>query len=188
MPLLISLLIGIFIFTTYFPTNILVVLDLFFIRLLAILLLLGAITQGPVTGVLAFLVVGGLFLERNRRKLDNVKIRLYSQMASAMAAADGADGLGNDGMQRGPERQATTEEEGVAQKNVFVAPFDEPELGNVWRWKPEDNCKEENWSPVAPTIDTKAPVRTIAGGSKTWQFFLQKALAGSGIDPPPPGV
>jgi len=177
MPGLIFVLIIIFISTSYLSTNVLIVLDLLFVRIFVIGFLLWAITQGPVLGVLAFLVVAGLFLERNRRKLSAVKTRLYSELASSMAAAEGADGLGNDGMQKGPERQATVEEEGESQKNVFVPPFEEPELGNVWKWSPEDSCKEENWSAVAPTINTKQPVRTITGGSKTWPFFILKNLA-----------
>lgn len=177
MPAILIFLILIFLSTSYLSTSVLVVLDLLFIRILVIVFLLWAITQGPVTGVLAFLVIAGLFLERNRRKLSAVKIKLYSELASSMAAAEGADGLGNDGMQRGPERQATVEEESIPQKNVFVPPFEEPELGNVWKWFPGDSCKEENWSAVAPTINTKEPVRTIAGGSKTWPYFIAKNLA-----------
>lgn len=182
-PLQFIFLFLIFIFTSQLSTSVLVVLDLLFVRIVAIALLLWAITSGPVLGVVTFLVLANLFLERNRRKLSSVKIRLYSELASNMAAAEGADGLGRDGMQKGPERPATLEEEGVSQKNVFVPPFEEPELGNVWRWTPEDSCKEENWSAVAPTINTKQPVRTITGGSKTWPLFITKNLAGPGIRP-----
>lgn len=181
-PLVFITLFLVFLATSNISTSVLIVLDLLFIRIAAVALLLWAITTGPVTGVLTFLVIAGLFMERNRRKLSSVKIRMYSEMATAAAASEGADGLGRDGMQRGPERQATTAEESVPQKNVLVPPFEEPELGNVWRWSPEDSCKEENWSAVAPTINTKQPIRTIAGGSKTWPFFLEKSLAG-GLKP-----
>ena len=183
-PLVIIALFLAFLFTSQLSTNILMILDLLFVRIAAVLLLLWAISSGPITGILMFLVIAGLFLERNRRKLSSIKVRLYSDLASSMAAAEGADGLGRDGMQKGPERLATTEEVGTPQENVYVAPFDEPELGNVWKWKPEDACKEENWSAVAPTINNKQPVRTIVGGSKTWAFFLEKSLAGAGIRPP----
>lgn len=182
-PLLVTFLAVLFFSTSFISTNVLVVLDLLFVRILAVAFLLWAISQGPAIGILAFLVVAGLFTERNRRKLSSVKIRLYSDMATSMAAAEGADGLGNDGMQKGPERLATTKEESQSQKNVFVPPFEEPELGNVWKWRPEDACKEENWSAVAPTINTKQPTRTIVGGSKTWPFFITNDLAGSGIRP-----
>jgi hypothetical protein len=182
-PLIFIILFLVFIASSYISTSVLIILDLLFIRIAAVALLLWAITAGPITGVFTFLVIAGLFMERNRRKLSSVKIRMYSDMA--MAAAAGEDGLGNDGMHHGPERPSTTLEESEAQKNVLVPPFEEPELGNVWKWSPEDACKEENWSAVAPTINTKQPVRTIAGGSKTWPFFLEKSLAG-GLNPATP--
>lgn len=182
-PLVFTVFILIFLVTSYLSTSYLIILDLLFVRILLIFILLWSITCGPYTGVLAFLVIAALFLERNRRKLSAVKVRMYSDLATDMAAAEGADGLGNDGIQKGPERTATVEEESESQKNVSVPPYNTPELGNVWKWNPEDNGKYENWSKVAPSINLKKPVRTIAGGSKTWTYFIENSLAGEGIDP-----
>lgn len=172
-----------FIGSSYLPDSILLVLDNVFIRIGTVLLILWAITTGPEVGVMMLLLIVQLYIERNNRKITNTKIRLYSELATKMSAGEGADGLGNDGRrnQENVEREATVAEEARAQDTVPVLPFDTPELGNIWTWNPKDACKGNEFKPVAPTINTKQPTKTIDGGSKTWNFFINKDLAGRGL-------
>jgi len=172
-----------FIGSPYLPDSILLILDNLFIRIGTILLILWAITTGPVVGVMMLLLIVQLYIERNNRKITSTKIRLYSELATKMSAGEGADGLGNDGRrnQLNVEREATISEEGKPQTTVPVLPFDIPSLGNIWSWNPKNACDGNEFKPVAPSINTKQPTKTIDGGSKTWNFFINKDLAGKGL-------
>jgi hypothetical protein len=172
-----------FVGSPYLPDSILLILDNIFVRIGTVLLILWAITTGPIVGVMIFLLVVQLYIERNNRKITNTKIRLYSELATKISAGEGDDGLGNDGRrnQLNIERETTVKEESESQNTVPVLPFDIPSLGNIWRWNPEDECRGNEFKPVAPTINTKQPTKTIDGGSKTWNFFLKKDLAGRGL-------
>lgn len=167
----------------YLPDSILLILDNIFIRIGTVFLVLWAITTGPVVGIMMLLLITQLYIERNNRKITSTKIRLYSELATNMSAGEGADGLGKDGRrdQLNTERESTIEEEAKAQTTVQVQPFGTPSLGNIWSWNPKDECNANEFKPVAPTINTKQPTKTIDGGSKTWNYFINKNLAGKGL-------
>lgn len=173
----------IFVSSPYLPDSILLVLDNLFIRIGTVLLVLWAITHGPVIGTAMLLLIVQLYVERNNRKITNTKIHLYSEIASKMSAGEGADGLGKDGRRESLniEREATVDESSNSQKTVPVVAFDTPTLGNVWSWNPKDACNGDEFKPVAASINTKQPTRTIDNGSKTWDLFIRNGFAGKGL-------
>jgi len=147
-------------FVPMLPENILAVFDLFVVRILVVLGLLWAVTQSPVVGVLGLLVVGVLYLERNRRKVAMAASR-FVQMTSQMEAK---------------EENATVEEEGVPQKTVFVREFDVPEDRTMY-YMPKTSCVADSNEfmppPAGESLNTKIALPSIPVGAQSAGLYQQ---------------
>lgn len=138
----------------YIPSNVLAVLDLFIIRVLVVLALLWAVTQGPVAGVAGLVIVGVLYLERNSRKVAMATQR-FVKMTEEMEPR---------------EENATVEQEGVSQKTVFVREFDIPEDRTMY-YMPAASCaaNSNDFAPLPPgeSLDTKRALPSIPVGAQS---------------------
>jgi hypothetical protein len=129
--------------TPYLPTTVLLYLDHMISRVAIVILLLYLISMGPTEGIFGFIVVGVLYLERNRRKVSSALIKL-------------------DEMDAEKKRHATVEEAGRAQTTVPVASFDEPYTREM-EYVPSGilTGTSDNFEPVAPSINEKAVLSSI---------------------------
>jgi hypothetical protein len=140
------------IFSQFLPTNLLLVLDNLFLRIIIILILLYLISIGPTAGIFGLVAIGVLYLERNRRKV--------------VAAAKKIDLMDTNF-----QKQATVEEASTPQKTVPVKEFDKPDENDT-EFFPSETCNSGNFEPVAPTINEKTVLSTI--------YPLRKSGAESG--------
>jgi hypothetical protein len=131
----------IILFSQFFPTNLLLLLDTLVIRIVVVLGLLYLISIGPTAGILGLVAVATLYLERNRRKV--------------IVAAKKIDLMDFDG-----PKQATVEEASKPQTTVPVNEFDKPNEEESY-YIPSETCETDNFEPVAPTINEKAVLSTI---------------------------
>jgi hypothetical protein len=131
----------IILFSQFLPTNVLLLLDNVIIRILLVIGLLYLITLGPTAGILGFMTIAIMYLERNRRKISVATKKL-------------------DKMDWGLPKQATVEEAAKPQTTVPVNDFDRPEE-EEFDYMPSDTCETDNFEPIAPTINEKAVLSTI---------------------------
>lgn len=129
--------------TPYLPTTILLYLDYMISRIAIVVLLLYLISMGPTEGIFGFILVGVLYLERNRRKVSAALIKL-------------------DEIDVEKKRHATVEEASRAQTTIPVANFDEPDTREL-EYIPEGilTGTSDNFKPVAPSINEKAVLSSI---------------------------
>jgi hypothetical protein len=128
-------------FSQFVPTAVLTPLDNVIVRIGVVILLLFLITLGPTAGILGFVTIAILYLERNRRKVS-VALQKLDQMD----------------IQRPP--QATVEEASQPQKTVPVNEFDAPKPEETDYFS-QETCDSGDFEPVAPTINEKAVLATI---------------------------
>jgi hypothetical protein len=121
---------GIALLAPALPTKLLMILDNLFFRLASILLVLYAISLGPQIGLMTLLVVGLLYLERNRRKI--------SAAAARINAMDNNDGIAP---------QATVAQESMPQRTVPVQDFNQPEDLSL-HFLPGDHMGSDEFHPV----------------------------------------
>ena len=142
------------ILTPLLPSNLLAVLDLLFIRIFAVLGLLWAITKGPRIGLLAFILIAVLYLERNRRKIDIARDR-FSQIVEADTLP-----------------QMSVEEEGQGQTTVNVRDFDTPE-DRTFYYLPNPSCatNSDTFEPPSDTLNGKIVFPSIPLGAKAGPIF-----------------
>jgi hypothetical protein len=131
----------IILFSQFLPTNLLLLLDSVIVRILLVLVLLYLISLGPTAGILGFMTIAVMYLERNRRKVS-VAVTKLNQMDWSR-----------------PE-QATVEEASEPQKTVPVNEFDKPQE-EEFDYMPHDTCESGNFEPVAPTINEKVVLSSI---------------------------
>jgi hypothetical protein len=143
----------IILFSEFLPSGLLLLLDNFIIRILIVLLLLYLISIGPTAGILGFMAVAVMYLERNKRKVVVATKKL-------------------DLMDWSRPEQATVEEASKPQTSVPVNKFDSPDE-EEFDFIPNDTCETDNFEPVAPTINEKVVLSTI--------YPLNKNGAESGI-------
>ena len=131
----------IILFSQFLPTNLLLLLDNFLVRIVIVLLLLYLTSIGPTAGILGLMAISVMYLERNRRKVVVAAKKL-------------------DKMDWSKPEQATVKESSEPQKTVPVNDFDQPneEESNFF---PVDTCDSGNFEPIAPTINEKAVLSTI---------------------------
>jgi hypothetical protein len=134
------------------PTALLLALDSLFVKIALVALFLWATTQGALTGVLALLAIGSLYLERNRRKV-NLARKVFAEIPQASDAP-----------------QATVAEEAQPQDTVPVVPFEEPS-GDVSTYLPKAGMGSNEFAPVAPTLNEKDPLPTVPLGTKGASLF-----------------
>jgi hypothetical protein len=131
----------IILFSQFLPTDLLLLLDNFLIRIIIILILLYLISLGPTAGILGLMAISIMYLERNKRKVVVAAKKL-------------------DQMDWNRPQQATVEEASKPQTTVPVNKFDKP-TEDESDFFPVDTCESENFEPVAPTINEKAVLSTI---------------------------
>ena len=131
----------IILFSQFLPTDILLPLDNFIVRIAIVFALLYLISLGPTAGILGLMTVGIMYLERNRRKVVVAAKKI-------------------DLMDWSRPEQATVEEASEPQKTVPVNEFDKPDE-EEFDYMPHDTCDSGNFEPVAPTINEKSVLSTI---------------------------
>lgn len=131
----------IILFSQFLPTELLLPLDNFIVRIGIVILLLYLIGVGPTAGIVGFVAISCMYLERNRRKMSIANQKL-------------------DAMDVNYLKQATVEEASQAQKTVPVNDFDNP-TEKVSDYLPHQTCDSGTFEPVAQSIDEKAVLSTI---------------------------
>lgn len=125
----------------FLPTRPLLILDWLVVRILAVLLLLYAVSLGPIIAVFGFMALAILYMERNRRKIQN--------------------GLQKwDAMDTANTKLATVEEAHRAQTTVRVAPFDIPDEAETDYAPQEEPMDISVFEPVAPSQNEKVVLST----------------------------
>lgn len=143
--------------SSFLPTDVLLLLDHFILRAGVILLLLFLIHVGPTVGIMGLLVVGVLYMERNRRKVE-----IATKKWDAMDVHEPS--------------QATVEEASLPQRTVPVAPFDVPD-GRETTFLPEEEMDVSIFEPVGESIQQKQvlegvyPLSNNAQGSGAADLF-----------------
>jgi len=124
----------------FLPTNLLLVLDNIVIRVAIVVLLLYLISISPTVGIFGLVMIGVLYLERNRRKVDIANAKFDEMDAK--------------------ERPATVEESSLPQKTVPVNDFDTP-VPKESEFLPELSEDASMFEPVAPSINQKAVLASV---------------------------
>jgi hypothetical protein len=137
----------IILFSQFLPTDLLLLLDNFVVRIGVVLALLYLITLGPTAGIFGLMAIAIMYLERNKRKV--------------VVAANKLDKMDWERPQ-----QATVEEASKPQTTVPVNEFDKPNEEET-DFFPTETCDSDNFEPVAPTINEKAVLSTIYPLHKT---------------------
>ena len=149
------------------PWALLSLLDNLLVRAVLLVGLVAAVYHGYATGLLALMVIGLLYMERNRRKVDQARKRF--------------DNLTAEDVKRS---QATVEEEGTPQDNVPVVEFDTPqdvEFGYLPPKKMGSDAFER--VPFSEDLDDKGPLPTVPIGAISAPLFNK--FVGAGLNPPP---
>jgi hypothetical protein len=146
--------------TPFLPTGLLLLLDNLFIRIGIVILLLYLISIGPTAGIFGLLMIGVLYLERNRSKVKIAKKKL-------------------DKMDLTESKMASVEDAAKPQQTVPVPSFDKPIHSESEFLPNEEPCDITMFEPVAPSINEKAVLSTVyplAGnesGSGSSELFEQ---------------
>jgi hypothetical protein len=149
------------------PWTLLSLLDNLLVRLAILLGLVAAVYHGYATGLLALVVIGLLYMERNRRKVTQARKRF--------------DNLTAEDLKR---PQATVEEEGTPQDTVPVVEFDTPQDVEFGYLPPKKMGSDEfNRVPFSENLDQKTPLPTVPIGAKSADIFNK--FTGAGLNPPP---
>jgi hypothetical protein len=146
----------IILFSQFFPTDLLLLLDNFLIRIIIVLILLYLISLGPTAGILGLMAIAILYLERNKRKVIVAAKKLNE-------------------MDWNLPKYATVKEASKPQTTVPVNEFDKPNEEET-DFFPDETCDSGNFEPVAPTINEKAVLSTI------YPLHKYGAESGSGSD------
>ncbi len=121
----------------FLPTSLLLMMDWLVIRVLSVILLLSLLTVGPVVGIIGFVTIALLYMERNRRKVQQ-GLKRWDELDTT------------------PRNYATIEEASQPQKTVPVVPFDQPREVET-EYAPEDDTMDISvFEPVAPTLNERA--------------------------------
>jgi hypothetical protein len=124
----------------YLPTTMLLMLDNIVVRIGTVIFLLFLISIGPTATIFGFMMMGVLYLERNRRKVGAALLKL-------------------DAMDVHRPAQATVEEASRPQTTVPVMPFDAPEERES-DFLPQARSTQE-FEPVAESINEKSVLASI---------------------------
>jgi hypothetical protein len=136
------------------PTMALLLLDNIVVRVLVVLALLYAVSEGPLIGLATLVTIGLLFIERNRHKVLNAKFK-FEQI---MEASDSP--------------QMTVEQEGVPQNTVKVREFDEAD-GREAIFLPGKNTGNDEFNrvPWSEELNDKRALKTVPIGNKSAYLF-----------------
>jgi hypothetical protein len=112
-------------------------MDWLIIRVLSVMILLSLLSMGPFVGIFGFVAIALLYIERNRRKVQQ-GIKRWDDLDTT------------------PRNYATIEEASQPQKTVPVLPFDEPREV-MTEYAPEDDTMDISvFEPVAPSLNERA--------------------------------
>jgi len=136
------------------PTALLLALDNLFVKAALVTLFLWATTHGALSGILALLAIGSLYLERNRRKVQLAR-KVFAELPQASDPP-----------------QATVEEEAQPQDTVPVVAFDEPS-GDLATYLPKQGMGSNAFAPIAPSLNEKDPLPTVPLGNKSAGLFKE---------------
>jgi hypothetical protein len=149
------------------PWALLSLLDNLLVRVVLLVGLVAAVYHGYATGLLALVVIGLLYMERNRRKVNQARQRFDNLTAEDLK-----------------KPQATVEEEAIPQDTVPVVEFDTPqdvEFGYLPQKKMGSDAFER--VPFSENLDQKSPLPTVPIGAKSADIFNK--FTGAGLNPPP---
>lgn len=151
---------GVALLAPVLPTKALMILDNIIFRLVAVLVILYAVSLGPQIGLMALLVVGLLYLERNRRKIQIAAARINSM--------DNNDGIAI---------QASVEQAAKAQTTVPVHRFDEPEDLSL-HFLPGDQMGSDEFHPVGgESLNDKIALDSAPLGEHAAAMFESSGVA-----------
>lgn len=147
----VGLLVFAFVFMKYTPNWMIQALHHPVIVFITLLTLLWFTRQSKILGVLALLWVGAIFLERNRDTLHFAHLNDIRSLA------------GDSTMPKS--------------KLQFDQPFERPQTDRYAYEPADEGCAAQNeWSPVAPTIDHKRPpLETVPLGEKTGVYLMSRS-------------
>ena len=151
----------------FLPSNILAIFDLIAVRFLVVVALLFAITQNYLIGILAFVLVGVLYLERNRRKIAMARVR-FSEMVDSKS-----------------RQEMTVEEESQSQQTVPVREFEVPDDRIVY-YSPNPSCatNSNEFVPAsgAESLNAKVVFNAVPGGATAGSLFEREGFGHIGIN------
>jgi hypothetical protein len=118
--------------------------------------LLLAIMNGPLTGTLALVLAGLLYMERNRYKVSSARMK-FEKILEAKKDKDA---------------MATVEEAGKPQETVPVLEFDEPQSDDM-SYLPLKATGSDHFErvPFSENLDDKEPNPTVPIGAKSAPIF-----------------
>jgi hypothetical protein len=151
---------GVALIAPVLPTKVLMLLDNIIFRLVAVLLILYSVSLNSQIGLMALLVVGLLYLERNRRKIQIAAARINLM--------DNNDGIAP---------QATVEQAAKAQTTVPVRNFDEPEDLSL-HFLPGDHMGSDEFHPVGgESLNDKIALDSAPLGEHAAAMFESSGVA-----------
>jgi len=138
-----------FLIIPFVPHSILMLSDLLVVRLLLLVLLVSIAYVSPVAAILGLVVIAFVFVQRNKYRMKTLK-RAMQQSDEHSPAIEGIQTP-----ETAPEQP----------------PFDVPEVESH-PYSPQDDSGDNDFQPVAPSINTKHPLPTeSADGSR---FAIQQ--------------
>ena len=140
---------AIILFSQFLPTELLLPLDNYIVRIIIVILLLHLIGVGPTAGIMGLIAVSSMYLERNRRKVIMATKKL-------------------DLMDF--EKYATVKEASEPQKTVPVNEFNEPDPKEM-DYIPHKSSNQ--FEPVGPSVNEKAVLSTIYPSQNPEKFYEQ---------------
>ena len=146
--------------TPSMPNRVLMLLDNIILRVLAIVVLLYAISCSPIVGLLALVAIGSLYLERNSRKV-----------AVATSKIDMMDSSGD-------AKPATMEQLATPQKTVPVRRFDEAEDISL-HFLPGEHMGSDEFHPIGESLNDKIALPSAPNGEHAASIFEDAGLAPS---------
>jgi hypothetical protein len=120
----------------FLPTSLILTLDWLVVRIFLIMALLSLVSVGPFVGIFGFVALGALYMERNRRKVQQ-GLKRWEELDTS------------------PRNYATVEEASQPQKTVPVVPFDQPREIQT-EYAPDDDTMDISvFEPVAPSLNER---------------------------------
>ena len=138
------------------PWSLLQLMDSMLINVLIVGGLLLAITNGPLTGTLALVLAGLLYMERNRYKVSSARMKFEKIMEA----------------KKDKDAMATVAESEKPQETVPVVEFDEPQSDDM-SYLPLKATGSDHFErvPFSENLDDKTPNPTVPIGAKSAPIF-----------------
>jgi len=136
------------------PSPILQLLDNIIVNIVLVLLVLFAVTQGPLLGIMALMAIAMLYMERNRIKILAARTK-FNEIQEATDPAE-----------------MTVEQEGVPQETVEVREFRRARASETI-YLPGPKVGDDDFDAVlgAPDLNQKKVLPTVPLGEKSAYLF-----------------